>query len=116
MPARGQICQCHVSGNRHAGSLQSEHCDKCVGPPKKTRRRPLRIIRPLTGSPQGLCHRSGGFQPSTPILPGPPAASLTVSALVYLMLLLTSCGAKKTYRRATISTLHGEGLRTAADQ
>ena len=36
----------------------------------------------------------GGFQPSTSILPGPPAASLTISALVYLMLLLTSCGAK----------------------
>ena len=50
--------------------------------------------RPLAGSPQGLCHRSGGFQPSTPILAGPPAASLTISALVYLMLLLTSCGAK----------------------
>ena len=74
--------------------------------------------RPSTDglTPGAVPPLSGGFQPSTPILLGPPAASLTVSALVYLMLLLTSCGAKKTYRRATISTLHGEGLRTAADQ
>ena len=90
----------------------------------KARKTPRRLctVRPLTGSPQGLCHRSGGFNLYTAStaehthptrtrlrtgVPGPPAAcaSLTVSALVYLMLLLTPCGAKNISAHTTTHSL-----------